>query len=234
MTGVQTCALPIYEKEFELTSNNLVICDGVKPVALAGIMGGLNSEIKDTTTEVLFESAKFARDNIRKSSRALGQASDSSALYSKGVYEYTTEMAMKRALHLIEELGCGKVSATHVEASVGNSIEPREMKVSINRVNGVLGIKVPDEDIVRILTNLNFAPEINGDELTLRVPAYREDMDGYQDVAEEVIRMYGYDHVIPTFMPTAQVTLGGHNNRQKTEAKIKEVLCAAGAYEGIH
>ena len=83
------------EKEFELTSNNLVICDGVKPVALAGIMGGLNSEIKDTTTEVLFESAKFARDNIRKSSRALGQASDSSALYSKGVYEYTTEMAMK-------------------------------------------------------------------------------------------------------------------------------------------
>ena len=222
------------EKEFELTTNNLVICDGVKPVALAGIMGGLNSEIKDTTTEVLFESAKFARDNIRKSSRALGQSSDSSALYSKGVYEYTTVMAMKRALHLIEELGCGKISSTHVEASVGNSIEPKEMKVSINRVNGVLGIKVPDEDIVRILTNLNFEPAINGDELTLKVPAYREDMDGYQDVAEEVIRMYGYDHVVPTFMPTAQVTLGGHNLRQKTEAKIKEVLCAAGAYEGIH
>lgn len=222
------------EKEFELTSNNLVICDGVKPVALAGIMGGLNSEIKDTTTEVLFESAKFARDNIRKSSRALGQSSDSSALYSKGVYEYTTVMAMKRALHLIEELGCGKISSTHVEASVGNSIEPKEMKVSINRVNGVLGIKVPDEDIVRILTNLNFEPAINGDELTLKVPAYREDMDGYQDVAEEVIRMYGYDHVVPTFMPTAQVTLGGHNTRQKTEAKLKEVLCAAGAYEGIH
>ena len=222
------------EKEFELTTNNLVICDGVKPVALAGIMGGLNSEIKDTTTEVLFESAKFARDNIRKSSRALGQSSDSSALYSKGVYEYTTVMAMKRALHLIEELGCGKISSTHVEASVGNSIEPKEMKVSINRVNGVLGSKVPDEDIVRILTNLNFEPAINGDELTLKVPAYREDMDGYQDVAEEVIRMYGYDHVVPTFMPTAQVTLGGHNLRQKTEAKLKEVLCAAGAYEGIH
>ena len=222
------------EKEFELTTNNLVICDGVKPVALAGIMGGLNSEIKDTTTEVLFESAKFARDNIRKSSRALGQSSDSSALYSKGVYEYTTVMAMKRALHLIEELGCGKISSTYVEASVGNSIEPKEMKVSINRVNGVLGIKVPDEDIVRILTNLNFEPAINGDELTLKVPAYREDMDGYQDVAEEVIRMYGYDHVVPTFMPTAQVTLGGHNLRQKTEAKLKEVLCAAGAYEGIH
>ena len=93
------------EKEFTLNSSNLVICDGVKPVALAGIMGGLNSEIKDTTTEVMFESAKFARDNIRKSSRALGQSSDSSAMYAKGVYEYTTVMAMKRALHLVEELG---------------------------------------------------------------------------------------------------------------------------------
>ena len=138
------------EKEFTLNNANLVICDGVKPVALAGIMGGLNSEILDTTTEVILESAKFARDNIRKSSRALGQSSDASAMYSKGVYEYTTDLAMKRALHLIEELGCGKISSTHVEASTGNSIEPKEMKVSIARVNGVLGIKVPDEDIVRI------------------------------------------------------------------------------------
>ena len=222
------------EKEFELDDQNLVICDGVKPVALAGIMGGLNSEIQDTTTEVMFEAAKFARDNIRKSSRALGQSSDSSALYSKGVYEYTTVMAMKRALHLMEELECGKVSSTHIEVNTGNSIEPKEMKVSVNRVNGVLGVKVPDEDIIRILTNLNFAPVINGDELTLQIPAYREDMEDYPDVAEEVIRMYGYDHVISTFMPTAQVTLGGLNLRQKSELKLKRALCAAGAYEGIH
>lgn len=222
------------EKEFELNDSNLVICDGVKPVALAGIMGGLNSEIKDTTTEVMFEAAKFARDNIRKSSRALGQVSDSSALYSKGVYEYTTVMAMKRALHFIDELGCGKVSKTQVEVNTGNSIEPQEMKVSIDRVNGVLGIKVPDEDILRILENLNFQPKINGDELTIQVPAYREDMDSYPDVAEEVIRMYGYEHVIPTFMPTAKVTLGGSNLRQKTELKLKNALCATGAYEAIH
>ena len=222
------------EKEFELNSSNLVICDGVKPVALAGIMGGLNSEIKDDTTEVMFESAKFARDNIRKSSRALGQSSDSSALYSKGVYEYTTVLAMERALHLIDELGCGKVSGTHIEVNTGNSIEPKEMKVSVNRVNGVLGIKVPDEDILRILTSLNFEPKIDGDELTIQVPAYREDMDSYPDVAEEVIRMYGYDHITPTFMPTAEVTLGGLNTRQKTELKLKRALCAAGAYEAIH
>lgn len=222
------------EKEFTLNSNNLVICDGKKPVALAGIMGGLNSEIVDSTKEVMFESAKFARDNIRKSSRALGQASDSSSVYAKGVYEYTTVMAMKRALHLIEELGCGKVSSTHVEVNTGNSIEPKEMKVSVKKVNGVLGIEVPNEDILRILKNLNFAPKIEGDELTLHIPAYREDMESYPDVAEEVIRMYGYDHVVPTFMPTAKVTLGGMNEKQKTELKIKKALCAAGAFEGIH
>ena len=222
------------EKEFELNDQNLVICDGVKPVALAGIMGGLNSEIKENTTAVMFEAAKFARDNIRKSSRALGQASDSSALYSKGVYEYTTVIAMKRALHLIEELGCGTVSSSHFEDNTGNSIEPHEMKVSVNKVNGVLGIKVPDEDIVRILTNLQMQPVINGDELTLQIPAYREDMEDYPDVAEEVIRMYGYDHVQGTFMPTAQVTMGGLNLRQKSELKIKRALCAAGAFEGIH
>lgn len=221
-------------KEFELNDSNLVICDKVKPVALAGIMGGLNSEIIDTTTEVMFESAKFARDNIRKSSRALGQSSDSSSRYAKGVNEYTTVMAMKRALHLIEELGCGKVSATHIDVNTGNSIESQEMTVSVKRVNGVLGITVPDEEIVRILNNLQFAPQLNGDELKLSIPAYREDMDSYPDVAEEVIRMYGYDHVKSTFMPTAEVTLGGRNLKQKTELQIKNALCSAGAYEGIH
>ncbi len=222
------------EKEFTLNSSNLVICDGAKPVALAGIMGGLNSEILDTTTEVMFEAAKFAHDNIRKTSRALGQSSDSSALYVKGVCEYTTVMAMKRALHLIEELGCGKVSSTHVEASVGNSVEPRPLTVSVKKVNGVLGIEVPDADILRILKVLNFAPVLNGDELTLQIPAYREDMESYPDVAEEVIRMYGYEHVKGTFMPTAAVTAGGLNLRQKTELKLKRALCAAGACEGMH
>ena len=222
------------EKEFTLNSSNLVICDGAKPVALAGIMGGLNSEIIDTTTEVLFESAKFAHDNIRKTSRALGQSSDASALYVKGVCEYTTVMAMKRALHLIEELGCGKVSSTHAEVSTGNSVEPRPLAVSVKKVNGVLGIEVSDADILRILKALNFAPVLKGDELTLQIPAYREDMESYPDVAEEVIRMYGYEHVKGTFMPTAEVTAGGLNLRQRTELKLKRALCAAGACEGMH
>ena len=222
------------EKEFTLTNENLVICDGVKPVALAGIMGGLNSEILDTTNAVMFECAKFAHDNIRKSSKALGQVSDSSARYSKGVDEYTTAMAIKRALHLMEELNCGKVSSYHADVNSGNSIERRTLKVSVAKVNGVLGIKVPDEDIVRILRNLNFEPSLKGDELTLNIPAYRVDMETYQDVAEEVIRMYGYEHIVPTFIPTAEVTSGGYNLHQRTELKIKRALCAQGANEGVH
>ncbi|MBO5283175.1 MAG: phenylalanine--tRNA ligase subunit beta, partial [Lachnospiraceae bacterium] len=161
-------------QEYTLNPDNLVICDGVKPVALAGVMGGLNSEIRDTTTEVMFESAKFARDNIRKTSRALGKRTDASAKYEKGVDEFTTVHAMERALHLIEELGCGKVSSTHVDVNTGNSILPREMKVSIKKVEDVLGIQVPQEEILRIMKNLDFAPVINRDELTLQVPAYRE------------------------------------------------------------
>lgn len=222
------------EKEFELNDSNLVICDGKKPVALAGIMGGLNSEILDTTKDVMFEAAKFMRDNIRKSSRALGQSSDSSSMYAKGVYEYTTVIAMKRALHLIEELGCGKVSSTHEEVNSGNSIEPRELQVSIEKVNKVLGITVPTEDILRILKSLGFNPKADGDLLTLMIPAYREDMESYPDVAEEVIRMYGYDHVKSTFMPTAKVTMGGFNLQQRSTLKLKRALCGLGAYEGIH
>ena len=222
------------EKEFELNDSNLVICDGKKPVALAGIMGGLNSEILDTTKDVMFEAAKFMRDNIRKSSRALGQSSDSSSMYAKGVYEYTTVIAMKRALHLIEELGCGKVSSTHEEVNSGNSIEPRELQVSIDKVNKVLGITVPTEDILRILKSLDFNPKADGELLTLMIPAYREDMESYPDVAEEVIRMYGYDHVKSTFMPTAKVTMGGFNLQQRSTLKLKRALCGLGAYEGIH
>ncbi|MDD6037171.1 MAG: phenylalanine--tRNA ligase subunit beta [Lachnospiraceae bacterium] len=221
-------------QELTLTDANMLICDGVKPVALAGVMGGLNSEIRETTNAVLFESAKFARDNIRRTSRALGKRSDASARYEKGVDEYATVMAMKRALHLIEELGCGKVSCMHVDVNTGNSVEPRELTVSIEKVNKCLGIEVPNEDILRIMTNLAFAPKIEGDNLTLQIPAFREDMETYQDVAEEVIRLYGYEHVVPAFMPSAQVTLGGLNLAQKTELRLKRALCSAGAYECIH
>ena len=230
------------EQEYAMNSNNLVICDGVKPVALAGVMGGLNSEIRDTTNAVMFESAKFARDSVRKTARSLGKATDASARYEKGVDEYSTVLGMKRALHLIEELGCGKVSSTHVDINTGNSIEPTPMTVSISKVNSVLGIEVPKDEILRIMKNLDFNPSVEGDALTLQIPAYREDMmsegegdvERYPDVAEEVIRMYGYDHITPTFMPTAEVTTGGWSPKQRGDLALKRTLCAVGAYECMH
>ena len=221
-------------QERKMDKDVLMICDGEKEIGIAGIMGGENSMVTDDIKTLLFEAACFDGTNIRLTTKRIGLATDAAAKFVKGLDPNLAEQAINRACQLIEELGCGKVSSTHVEVTTGNSLEPKEMKVSIAKVNGVLGIEVPTEDIVRILTNLGFAPVVSGDELTLMIPAYREDMEDYPDVAEEVIRMYGYDHVIPAFMPTAQVTLGGLNLRQQTERKIKEVLCAAGAYEGIH
>lgn len=118
------------KKEFALTNENLVICDGEKPVALAGIMGGLNSEIKEGTKNVFFEAAKFARDNVRKTSRALGQSSDSSFRFEKGVDAYTTGRGMARALHLIEEVGCGVVTDLCEDVCAAD-LTPRKMTASV-------------------------------------------------------------------------------------------------------
>ncbi|MBE5744719.1 MAG: phenylalanine--tRNA ligase subunit beta [Clostridiales bacterium] len=221
------------EKEFTLSSENLVICDGKKPVALAGIMGGLNSEIKETTKNVFFESAKFARDNVRKTSRALGQSSDSSSRFEKGVDAYTNGFGMARALHLIEQLGCGKV--TDMRRDVCNvSLTPRKMTASVAKINALLGIVVPNEEIVNILTRLNFKPVLNGDTLTVEIPGYRDDIDGYPDLAEEIIRMYGYEHITPTFLDKAQVTGGGLTDEQKKELHLKNLLRTQGFSEAYN
>lgn len=220
------------ENEFKLNSENLVICDKVKPCALAGIMGGLNSEIKDDTSEVLFEAAKFARDNVRRTSRALGQHSDSSALFEKGVNEYTVEKAMYRALNLIDKLGCGKVTDVHVDVKTPYSnLKEKQMTVSVNKINALLGITVPTDKMESILKSLNFKVALNGDEMQLTVPRYREDIDDYPDIAEEIIRMYGYNHITPTFIPTAAVTSGGLSPEQQAESKLKDILVSKGLYE---
>ncbi len=221
------------EKEFTLTPDNLVICDGKKPVALAGIMGGLNSEIKDTTKNVFFESAKFARDNVRKTSRALGQASDSSSRFEKGVDAYTNAYGMDRALHLIEKLGCGKVTTLRKDVCAVD-LTPRKMTASVAKINALLGITVPNEEILTILARLNFAPTIEGDALTVVIPGYREDVDGYPDLAEEIIRMYGYEHIVPTFLDKATVTGGGLDEEQKKELHLKNLLCAQGFGEAYN
>ena len=221
------------EKEFTLTTDNLVICDGEKPVALAGIMGGLNSEIKDTTKNVYFESAKFARDNVRKTSRALGQSSDSSSRFEKGVDAYTNAFGMARALHLIEQLGCGVVTTMKKDVCAVD-LTPRKMTASISKINALLGIEVPNAEIQSILNSLYFKPEIQGDTLTVEIPGYRDDIDGFPDLAEEIIRMYGYEHIIPTFLEQASVTGGGLTDEQKRELHLKNVLCTQGFYEAYN
>ncbi len=212
------------EKEFELSENNLVIADGVKPVALAGIMGGLNSGIGPDTDEVLFESAKFERANIRRTSRALGQKSDSSARFEKGVDAYTTGIAINRALNLIEFLGCGEIACDRYDIEK-SAVQPVVVQTSYSRINALLGIEVPKEEIKGILSRLNFNVKAKGDDISVTAPAYREDIEGYPDLAEEVIRMYGYDHIRPTFLPTAQVTGGGYSPEQRREERVKRIVC---------
>lgn len=219
------------EKELTLNTDNLVICDGAKPVALAGIMGGLNSEIKDTTKGVVFECAKFKRDNVRRSARMLGKSSDSSKRFEKGVDEYTTERAMKRALHLAEELGAGVPTDVHVDVSAGKEQENKTVKTTFSKINGVLGIEVPKDTVIDILKRLNFGIETNGDEITTVAPPYREDVESYPDLAEEVIRMYGYEHVVPTLLQDAKITAGGYTKEQKDELKVKKVLIEQGYNE---
>ncbi len=221
------------EKTFTLCSDNLVICDGKKPVALAGIMGGLNSEIKSTTKNVFFESAKFARDNVRKTSRSLGQSSDSSSRFEKGVDAYTNGFGMDRALHLIEELGCGVVTDMRADVCAAD-LTPRTMTASLRKINALLGIEVPKTEVSAILERLHFKPVIDGDVLKVEIPGYRDDVDGYADLAEEVIRMYGYEHITPTFLDCARVTGGGLDTRQKQELHLKNLLRVQGYSEAYN
>ena len=219
------------EKERVLSNSNLLICDKVKPVGLAGVMGGLNSEITENTKEVVFESAKFLKDSVRKTSRGLGLRSDAAARFEKGIDEYTVECGMARALNLAQTLGVAKISSSHFDVSGGASTEKRVITVETAQVNDVLGIEVPEEEMVKILSALQFEVELKDGVLTLAVPRYREDIENYQDIAEEVIREYGYDKVVPTFLDAAQVTNGGLNRYQSKELAVKEYMCSQGYYE---
>ena len=219
------------EKKRVLNPNNLLICDKEKAVGLAGVMGGLNSEIKEGTKEVVFEAAKFLKDNVRKTSRSLGLRSDAAARFEKGIDEHTVECGMARALNLTQTLGLAKISSSHFDVSGGASTEKRIISVTVDQVNNVLGIEVPGEEMVEILKALQFYVELNDGVLTMAIPRYREDVETYQDIAEEVIREYGYDKVTPTFLDAAKVTKGGLNKYQAKELAVKKYLCAQGYYE---
>ena len=218
------------EKEFILSADNLVICDSEKPVALAGVMGGLNSGIKEATKAVVFESATFKRDNVRKTSRQLGQRSDSSARYEKGVDLYSVETGMKRALSLIDQLNCGLIACDEYDLYESKPTE-KVINTTVSEVNAVLGINVPSETIKNILTRLNFKVELKENDLTVVCPLYREDMEGYPDIAEEIIREYGYSNIVPTLLNTSQITPGGLTEEQRMINSVKDLLLAFGFNE---
>ena len=223
------------EREFTLSTDNLVICDAARPVALAGIMGGLNSEITESTSEVLFEAAKFDRGNVRRTSRSLGQSSDSSHRFEKGVDAYTTGIAMQRALHLIEEFECGKVANVHVDVVAKDARTCPSIATTFSAINAVLGIDVPTETISAILTRMNYTLDIDGDNITANPPAYREDIEGSAaDLAEDVIKMYGYEHIVPRFMTNASITSGGLNRDQMNTSAVKTCLAAQGFCETVN
>ncbi|MCH5208391.1 MAG: phenylalanine--tRNA ligase subunit beta [Oscillospiraceae bacterium] len=219
------------EKERVLTAENLLICDKAKGVGLAGIMGGLNSEIEPTTNEILLESAKFRRDSVRKTARSLGLHTDAAARFEKGVDEYGAEIGMKRALNLAQTLGVAQISSSSYDVTAGESTENTKFDVTVSKINSVLGIEVPQTKIVKILKALQFGVSENGETLSLTVPRWRADIENYQDIAEEVIREYGYSHVVPTFLDSAKVTGGGLNYLQSKELAAKKYFCAMGFSE---
>ena len=220
------------DKEFSLTNENLLICDSDKPVALAGIMGGKDSSIGDETANLLFECAKFKRDNVRKTSKALGQRSDSSARFEKGVDAYTVERALARALHLINSTNSGIITYKTVDV-LNENTENKTVETSYEKINKVLGVEVAPEIQNEILRRLGFIIEERGNHFIATVPAYREDVDSFPDLAEEIIRIYGYDHIKCKLLEDATITNGGKTENQLNEDRVKNALIAKGFNETL-
>lgn len=218
------------EKENVLNDSMLVICDAKKPCAVAGIMGGLNSGIQNDTNTIVFESARFARDNIRRTSKALNLRSDSSARYEKGLDFYSQEFALNRALSLIDELEVGDITSTIIDCKA-KTPNKKIVSVPVSKISDILGIEIEDEFILKILNGLSIKTTINNGVLTSEIPGYREDIDGANDIAEELIRYYGYEHITSTLMPGAEQTLGGNTVEQNKIEAIKRRLIGMGYME---
>ena len=151
----------------------------------------------ENTTSLLFECATFARDCVRKTSRALGQNSDSSARYEKGVDRHSPELGLARALHLIQELDCGDITTLEYDLTDGRPMERKHIVTTPAKICGVLGITVPDQTMIDILQRLEFTVDVQADgSWDVSAPLYREDVESFPDLAEEVIREYGYDHIV--------------------------------------
>ena len=197
-----------------LTPSMLAICDEEKPVALAGVMGGANSEIEGDTAMVVFESANFNGPTVRRTAMALGMRTEASGRFEKGLDPMGTVEAVDRACELVEMLGCGEVLQGTIDV-VPNAFEQKTVKLEPEKINGLLGTEVSEAEMRRILLSLGFT--LDGD--TIYVPSWRGDVEHYSDIAEEVARFFGYNN-IPNTPLRGETIGGGYTERQKAERKV--------------
>lgn len=213
--------------ERKLTPNMLCICDEHKPVCVAGVMGGANSEIVGDTAMVLFESANFNGVSVRRTASALGMRTDASSRYEKGLDMMNTIKAVERACELVEMLGCGEV-VDGVMDVVAKEKAPTVVKLEPDKINALLGTELSEDLMREILVSLGFI--LNGDDIY--VPSWRGDVEHYSDIAEEVARFYGYNK-IPCTLMRGETTRGGFSEQQRFDRTIGGAVRALGYDEII-
>ena len=216
-------------KEYNLTTDMLVIADGQKPSCLAGIMGGKESEIENDTKDLFLECAKFRRDSVRKTGRALGIRTESSGRFEKGVDIVNVGFAMDRALQLICDLDAGDIIDGALDRNLGLP-EDKILNVTSKSIVELLGVEIAEEKMVEILNSLCLPTTAKDGVLTVHVPSIRDDIEGRADLAEEVMRIYGYDHIVGTPMRGNVMRGKKLPNRVKSD-KMKSLLCGLGCYE---
>ena len=210
----------------KLTTSMLCICDENKPVGVAGVMGGANSEIIGDTAMVLFESANFNGVSIRRTATALGMRTDASARYEKGLDPMNTMKAVQRACELVELLGCGEVVDGVIDV-IAKDKNPTVVKLEPEKINKLLGTELDEQTMRDILLSLSF--ELDGDNII--VPSWRSDVEHYSDIAEEVARFYGYNK-IPNTLMRGETTRGGFTEVQEFDRKVGSV-CRTLGYDEI-
>ena len=213
------------ETERVLDEKDLVIADEEKAVAIAGVMGGLNSEIEKDTQTVVFESAMFYGGNIRKTAKKVGLRTESSARYEKGLSSENTLRAINRAVELVELLGAGEVVEGKIDVYPTKQ-KINKIKLDVDKINTLLGTNISKQEMIDILEKVDIKVE---NDMAI-APYFRMDLEFVADIAEEVARFYGYDK-LETTLVRAGTTIGVRTKEQKIENKIQEILVTNGLSE---
>ena len=216
-------------QERKLDENVLMICDGEKAVGLAGIMGGENSMITDQVHTVLFEAACFDGTNIRLSAKRVGLRTDASGKFEKGLDPNNAEAAIHRACQLMEELGAGEVVGGMVDV-YPRKREPVRVPFEPEKINALLGTEISPEQMLSYLEPLELAYDKETNEIV--APTFRQDIERTADIAEEVARFYGYDH-IPVTLPSGEATVGKLSFKMRVEEKARDVAEYCGFSQGM-